>query len=710
MFPSFRRLLPLLGLLVMANSLMAIDKVYYFDFLFQPGEQNVTITVEPQVFLQDYDLIKDDDYRLDRFTYDHSMSGPFRQVAFLLRTLERNRGVLMPPAEDDQTNPPLSAISFPFELALRQVTGEVIQEVNYVVTLGLDGEPGKVFIASDTGERHLYDANRLNEAEVFQDFISHLVFPFEAYTLPLPKADAFLVDLYFRWPTVEVDKDNSDIMRLFPTILLWDQGIIQKIKVHQGSAYAQRGEDGWVFVSSAHLRHHAEAIAQYTRALAARKSGPAEEAVVELEDYLRRIPADRNALKYLMETYRDVGMENEALDLITRFQPFFAIIRGGIPNQKELAENITARRNFLLGQRAAFKPNPNVEVSITSHQDNDLVTGTNRLNFVLAGNESPILTIDCFIGEELITTFTEPPFEAEFNVDGYTGRVPLRVVAYFENETYAEDQVTLRTLAVDEEQRVQLVALRASVFQGVRGQRKEFTKDDFRVRENGEDVTLENFRKSTAPLRVAVVIDTSISMFGEKLYRAQYAVKTFLSKFEPEDRATVYTFDDEVLQISQFTNQFDALTPSLMTLSPNGATSLYDAMLVAHDALLGQNGTKVMIVVSDGDDSYSATTDRHVTDLLEDSSVMVYPIILPGGVFGQDRRGRDFLSDVADLTGSMYTRVLSVDNLDETFTRIYEDLKSFYYMDYYTERGREDRKIKVKLKGLRGNLRVRSIN
>ena len=689
--------------LLMAIPAWATDQINFVNLKTQIEGDKVVITGESEPLLT-YEILKDENYNLDKGSYDYSLDAPFRQTAFLLRTLERNRGSIY-----KDRSQPLIVIKYPFELAVRDITGKVVEMRKYDVSIGLDPKDGTGIIETGDGaHRHEVDIITLTRPSEYRKFLENLIFPFGKAEMSRPPGDDLLVDLYFKWPRTEVPESNFNVFDLFPSAILWDQGPIRKVKVHLGTTYAYRDGEEWKSVTSEHPRAHQRAIDHYGQVLELIGEDDLDEIIPALEEYVSMVPGDRIALGKLMDYYLRDQRNDEAYNLISRFQPFFATIREGLDNRDDLARKANRQRNWLLGRKAFFSKDEEVTLKITSPVDRDLVTGTTDVQFSLAGNKSKILVIECYLEEQLIAKITEPPFSAKFTVDGNYGFLDLRVVAYFEDETFQEDIIRIRTLEVDEQEQVNLVALRASVFNPGR----ELKAEDFRIRENKEEVAIQNFRKDSAPLRIAILLDTSISMFGPKLYRAQYAVKTFLSKLEPEDRVSIYTFGSTVLELSDFTNDFEGVTPALMTLSPyQWGTKLYDAMLIANDALMGQNGTKVMIVISDGDDSDSVTSDIHVASALRGSSTMVYSIILPGGTaFPSSGQGSFFLREMARMTGSISTRVRGVGNLDQTFERVYQDLKSFYYMDYYSRVPLEERDIDVRLVGAKGKLRVRNIN
>ncbi|MDJ0841377.1 MAG: VWA domain-containing protein [Acidobacteriota bacterium] len=682
--------------------LAATDKVNFLNLRTTVEGDKVLIETDTEPLLE-YRMLKNEAFNLRKTAYDHTLDAPFRQTAFLMRTLERNRGSIY-----KDKSQPLMVIKYPFQLAVREVTGKVVQMNEYDVIVGLDTEDDTGIITLDGGGKsHKFSISKLRQPKEYAAFLNNLVFPYGQIRMPKPAGDEFLVDLYYKWPRTVVPESDFNVFDLFPSAILWDKGDIRKLRLHMGTTYVYKSGDEWKQVNSEHPRVHKRALQQYDKVLELIKEDDLDEIIPALEEYVTNVPGDKIALKKLMDYYLKDYRTDEAYNLISRYQPFFATIRDGLDNQDALREKASRRRNWLLGRKATFEKDENVKLKILTPTKGDLVTGTTEMTFSLADNPSKVLEIECFLEDQKIARLTEPPYKTNFTVNGNYGFLTLRVVAYFEDETFQEDEIRIRTFKVDQEEQVNLVALRASVFNPGR----ELTKEDFRVRENKEDKQIENFRKDQAPLRLAILLDTSISMFGPKLYRAQYAVKTFISKLEPEDRVSIYTFGSNVMKLSDFTNDFDGITPPLMTLSPyQWGTKLYDGMLIAHDALMGQNGTKVMIVISDGDDSGSSTSDIHVASALRGSSVMVYSIILPGGFLGSAGQGEYFLSEMARLTGSISTRVRSVGKLDQTFEKVYQDLKSFYYLDYYSTRKTGDRDVDVRLVGAKGKLRVRAIN
>lgn len=689
--------------LLVSISGWAVDDMHYFDLDIIHQDEAIEVKVKSQKLFP-YKYLRDSNYQLKESDYDLGFDGPFRQVVFLMRTLERNRGVLM----DSKTPADLPILSFKFRLNLREPSGDILKSDEYKVLVSLSGKTNTCLVSCEEwGTRREFPINALTNEVDYQAFIEYLVLPSQARTYPKPSLDSFLVEVFYRWPDVEVDETDAKIFNLFPSLLLWDKGIANRIRRPVATVYAYKQNAQWETAGAVHAGILSDSVHAFTRVLETEKSGSSAEYIVALEDYVQKVPSDRRALKRLMDAYLEAGKDIEAYGLIKRFQPFFATIREGLGNQELLSAKAEEKRNFLLGRLANFKQDPTAKLMITSPVNEDLVTGTTNLEFSLVSSQADLLLIDAFLGDQRIGRLAGPPFKVPFSVeDLQENETTLRVVAYFQNETFLEDQIRVKVLNVDELERVNLVPIRASIL-SAKDNQGEVVKEAFKITENGAVMDIEHFRKSEAPLRIAFVLDTSGSMWGDNIISTQYAVKSFLEKLQPDDSASVYTFDDRVLKVSEFSGDFSGISHKLMSLVANGGTSLYDAMLIAHDALLGENGTKVLIVMSDGDDTTSATTDIHVVDTLRHSPVMVYSVILTGGELSNAVKAKQFLKEISRMTGSIHTQVRNPKNLPEIFSNIYEDLRSFYYLDYYSVIDNPDqRDIEVRFKGS-GKLRYR---
>lgn len=97
--------------------------------------------------------------------------------------------------------------------------------------------------------------------------------------------------------------------------------------------------------------------------------------------------------------------------------------------------------------------------------------------------------------------------------------------------------------------------------------------------------------------KVALVIDRSGSMAGQKLDITKDAVARLLRTLDAKDQVAVVTYDDSVDLVSGLTNPSDSLARLVERIHPGGSTNLYGGWLMGAK-VVGPNGR--VILLSDG--------------------------------------------------------------------------------------------------------------
>src|SRR5689334_18736590 len=94
--------------------------------------------------------------------------------------------------------------------------------------------------------------------------------------------------------------------------------------------------------------------------------------------------------------------------------------------------------------------------------------------------------------------------------------------------------------------RTDLVSLDVSVESSTGEAVPSLTQDDFLVVDENAPQTLTFFTSAgRLPIAVALLVDHSQSMAGERLDRAKTAATAFLRRLEPDDLVEVLAFNDE---------------------------------------------------------------------------------------------------------------------------------------------------------------------
>jgi VWFA-related protein len=135
-------------------------------------------------------------------------------------------------------------------------------------------------------------------------------------------------------------------------------------------------------------------------------------------------------------------------------------------------------------------------------------------------------------------------------------------------------------------------------------------RDEFRVTEDGKDVKVLDFQaprtKELIPTTVVLVVDHSGSMHQENRIGAlKDAVASFLEKLPEGSRVALVAFSDEVERLCEFTTDLRHVRQLVNRLRPDGSTRFYDAVTDALELLDEQTGRRVVLALTDGQDTAS---------------------------------------------------------------------------------------------------------
>lgn len=239
----------------------------------------------------------------------------------------------------------------------------------------------------------------------------------------------------------------------------------------------------------------------------------------------------------------------------------------------------------------------------------------------------------------------------------------------------------------------------------------DLTRDDFEIYEDGVKQDIRYFSRETGedaqPLNVMMLVDTSGSV-KDKLYFEKQAAMAFLEETlrKNKDMAAILQFDSEIMLDQDFTFDLPLLDAALKDIRAGGATKLYDAIWLAVDELLGEQvGRRVIVVLSDGDDTHSQKTDDDAIKIAQDYDVVIYGIGVKGGRFDSNF-GK--LKQFARETGGLFfNSKASLDELRSAFAKINAAVKNQYSIAYVPKNPARDgsfREITVKLR--RSGLKV----
>ena len=233
----------------------------------------------------------------------------------------------------------------------------------------------------------------------------------------------------------------------------------------------------------------------------------------------------------------------------------------------------------------------------------------------------------------------------------------------------------------------------------------DLDKSKMQVLENGEDcdvISLEQVSKNK-PINIGVVFDHSISM-RHKAYsyrnrkaimrrsissseslsidsliaieNAKNAVNEFVSSFNSnKDYISLIGFSDVVDVRIPLSNDIENVKSTINSLSAEGSTALYDAMLESIKSVSGANGVKVLVVITDGNDNSSRFTWHKVVDEANKNDIPIF-------IIGLGDVNIDTLQAIAEQTKGQFYYTKDSKSLNGIYSLISKQVQSFYNLVY----------------------------
>lgn len=229
------------------------------------------------------------------------------------------------------------------------------------------------------------------------------------------------------------------------------------------------------------------------------------------------------------------------------------------------------------------------------------------------------------------------------------------------------------------------------------------TQNDFTLSEDGVPQKIAYFERETdMPLSLVLAIDTSGSVRKDSDIELRAARDFLRALVRPVDRVDLLDFNSTAREVVPFTADLHRLETGLNNLDYGGATALYDTVYLSAQLLGPHSGRKVLVIISDGDNTVKGVDYEQAMEEAIRSEVMVYPLIdLPIlSDAGRDTGGEHALITLSQETGGKYY-FAEYGNLSAAFRKISEDLRTQYFIGYYPVQRRTQsdfRRIQVTLK------------
>ena len=273
------------------------------------------------------------------------------------------------------------------------------------------------------------------------------------------------------------------------------------------------------------------------------------------------------------------------------------------------------------------------------------------------------------------------------SVNGQEEASPVSIATRMDSHS---DQALSRPPIVREN--VKLVLIPVSVTDPLQRPISGLHKESFRLYEDGIQQKISWFLSDEAPISIGMVFDASNSM-SSKLEPSREALGEFLRTSLPGDEFSLLKFSDRPEPICDFTKDTTKIENGLTFIRAGGWTSLFDAIYMAVCQMKHATyGTKVLLIVSDGNDNNSRYTESQVKNLVREADVRIFAISILSR--------SPTLERISEESGGRAYRIRHLDELPALGESLSEEIHSHYVLGYAIKKGQNDGKyhrVKVEL-------------
>jgi Ca-activated chloride channel homolog len=257
---------------------------------------------------------------------------------------------------------------------------------------------------------------------------------------------------------------------------------------------------------------------------------------------------------------------------------------------------------------------------------------------------------------------------------------------------------------------VNLVKVPISIFDNLGKMVTSLRREDFRIWEDQAPQEIRSFGVDTNPVSVVLLLDTSESEKKE-LKKIKEAASGFIEALSPGDRVSLITFDDEIYQLQDWTDDLKKARRALNKIRPGLRTALYDAMYVAaKDQLEGIDGRKAIILLTDCLNNQSSLDFNDAALTIVQSQASFYVVSktvmvreqaryerrvvmltdIYKRLFGSDenyideffKKRETEMTDLAERTGGRCFFPSDYDQIKGVYEEVARELKSKFYLTY----------------------------
>ena len=259
---------------------------------------------------------------------------------------------------------------------------------------------------------------------------------------------------------------------------------------------------------------------------------------------------------------------------------------------------------------------------------------------------------------------------------------------------------------------VELVTVTATVTDADGKLVTDLTADEFEIYEDGVKQTVSQFATTRVPVSLAVLLDISDSMVGERLKDARHALDRFLFELlAKDDEYALILFNHTPTVAARWTSEPEVLRPALDAMHGWGGTAIYDAVDVSLPLFESRHRQRAAgVIISDGADTASDIELRDLRTKLPRTDAFFYAVAIDR----QDPRALHTrvnpyaLRGITDDSGGYTEVVKDTDELGPATARIADELNHQYTLGFTMTHPLDDRFHSLRVRVTRQQHRVRA--
>ncbi len=223
--------------------------------------------------------------------------------------------------------------------------------------------------------------------------------------------------------------------------------------------------------------------------------------------------------------------------------------------------------------------------------------------------------------------------------------------------------------------------------------------EDFALSIDGQLAQIGELSRSETPVRLALLFDNSSSVTIAREFEKKAAVRFFKRVLRPsKDLAALFSVSTGTRLEQPLTKDVSQIIQAIETFpTPQGATALLDGIIKAAEYLREAGGRRVIVIVSDGEDTISDSTFEETMKAVQAANVQVY-VVKTKDFENYKQTGQRIgnaniralaaerrMQDITAQTGGAVYSPIDDRELDRAFDQISAELAQQYVLSYYPE-------------------------